>query len=294
MGTRGIGHIAALCEIARPTIAVVTNVGACHLELLGSLDGVARAKRELVEALPASGTAVLNAEDERVLGMAASAPAGARVVTYGLGAGDVRAVGVRVDDELRVAFGLESPWGATDVRLETRGAHQVPNALAAAAAALASGVAVEEIAAGLARTALSPWRMEVRRAAAGALVVNDAYNANPASVEAALHALARLPARRRIAVLGPMLELGDVSAAEHARVGSLARQLGIDRVFAVGAPAYGAEDVADVSAALDALGALGPLREGDVVLVKASRAAGLERLAAALVGEREEAAWSPS
>src|SRR5207253_496453 len=139
------------------------------------------------------------------------------------------------------------------VGVVTGGAHQVGNALAAAAAGLALGLTADDVSAGLGTAALSPWRMEVRRTPSGAVVINDAYNANPASTEAALRALARVPARRRLAVLGPMLELGAVSDTEHHRIGELARCLGIDRLVSVGAPAYGVDDVADVETARRAI-----------------------------------------
>jgi UDP-N-acetylmuramoyl-tripeptide--D-alanyl-D-alanine ligase len=291
MGARGPGHIASLCEIARPHVGVVTNVGPAHIELFGDLDTVARSKGELPAALPADGTAVLNADDHRVAAMQVVTEAD--VLTFGTG-GDVRATDVTVDGELRAGFLLVSPWGDARVELGARGVHQVPNALAAAAAALALGSALDDVVQGLAHARLSPWRMDVSRTASGAVVVNDAYNANPQSTEAALRSLAALEATRRVAVLGPMLELGAVSEREHRRIGELARTLGI-AVVTVGAPAYGGEDVDDIDAALTLLGVIGP---GDAVLVKASRAAGLERLAAALHGglavEGEEPEWSRS
>jgi UDP-N-acetylmuramoyl-tripeptide--D-alanyl-D-alanine ligase len=299
MGSRGSGHISHLCELARPTVGVVTNVGLAHTSTLGSIEAVARAKSELPAALPAAGTAVLNADDDRVVAMKATTSAS--VLTYGLEAGDVRAHHVSLDGELRPSFRLLTPWGDVDVVLSARGAHQVSNALAAAAAALTLDVDVDDVAAGLAGAELSPWRMEVSRTPAGAIVVNDAYNANPQSTEAALRALARIDARRHIAVLGPMLELGDASVVEHRRIGDLARALGIGTIVSVGAPEYGGDDVDDVEAARTRLGKLGA---GDAVLVKASRAAGLERLAHALVGapasrpdpvsRAEEPRWSRS
>lgn len=279
LGARGRGHIALLCETARPTVGVVTAVAMAHTELFGSVEEVAAAKGELVEALPPSGTAVLNADDPLVAAMAARTAA--TVVTFGAG-GDVRADGVTVDDELRASLTITSPWGRAGLRLAARGAHQVANALAAAAAALAAGATLEDVAAGLGEAAVSPWRMELLTAPSGAVVLNDAYNANPASASAALRALARLPARRRVAVLGAMAELGAGSAAAHRDVGDLARSLDI-RVVAVAAPDYGGEDVADLDGALSALGELG---DGDAVLVKGSRVFGLERLAAALVSGR--------
>lgn len=278
MGARGVGHIAELCAVAAPTIGVVTRVAAAHTELFGSLEQVARAKGELPEALPADGTAVLFAGDGRVMAMASRTRA--RVLAFGA-RGDVVAEDVVLDDELRPRFALRTPWGsARDVHLATRGLHQVDNALAAAGAALACGLAVEDVADGLAHAVLSPWRMELGTTADGTRVLNDAYNANPTSMEAALRSLAALPAARRHAVLGVMAELGHVAAEEHARLGALARELGI-RVVAVGTGDYGAEVVvATVAEAVDALGPLGP---EDAVLVKGSRVAGLEAVAEQLL-----------
>jgi UDP-N-acetylmuramoyl-tripeptide--D-alanyl-D-alanine ligase len=276
MGARNIGHIADLCAIAAPTIGIVTRVAAVHTEIFGTIEDVARAKSELVAALPASGTAVLNAGDERVAAMASVTTA--TVVTYG-DRGEVHALDVVLDEALRGRFRLVSPWGETDVALAVGGRHQVDNALAAAAAALVCGMSLEEVATGLAAGALSPWRMELATTPSGAVVLNDAYNANPTSVAAALESLAALPARRRIAVLGVMAELGPDADAAHVAVAASARQLGIE-VMSVAAPAYGVPDVPDVDAAAEALG---DLRKGDAVLVKGSRVAGLERLAALLL-----------
>ena len=276
MGARGVGHIAELCAIAAPTVGVVTRVAAVHTEVFGSIDAVARAKGELVEALPASGTAVLNAADERVLAMASRTSA--RVVSFGVG-GDVVAEDITVDDELCARFRLRSPWGSAPIELAVRGRHHVENALAAAAAALVVDVDLADVAAGLGAAGLSPWRMELGTAPGGARVLNDAYNANPTSMVAALEALAALPAQRRVAVLGVMAELGPDSAAEHAAIGTRARELGI-RVVAIDAPGYGGEEVASID---DAIAALGDLADGDAVLVKGSRVAGLERLAEILL-----------
>jgi UDP-N-acetylmuramoyl-tripeptide--D-alanyl-D-alanine ligase len=260
----------------------VTNVSTAHTEMFGDLDGVARAKRELVTSLPTTGTAVLNAEDERVLFMASRSAA--QVLTFGTEVGDVRAADATLDEELRVSFRLESPWGSAPVHLDARGVHQASNAAAAAAAGLAVGVPLDRVVKGLQSAPLSPWRMEVTRMVSGALLINDAYNANPASMAAALQALAAVPAKRRIAVVGPMLELGAVSDDAHGATGLLAERLGI-HVIAVNASAYRGEDVASID---DALTLLGDLGEGDAVLVKASRAAGFERLAARL---SEGTAW---
>lgn len=271
MGARAVGDVAALCALARPAVGVVTRVAAVHTATFGSLEDVARAKGELVEALPPDGTAVLNAADPRVAAMAGRTRA--RTLTYADG-GDVQAEDVRLDADLRPSFALVTPWGRAEVQLAVRGAHMVDNALAAAAAALVCGVALDEVAAGLDRAGLSRWRMELATLPSGARVLNDAYNANPTSMAAALRALAALDAERRIAVLGVMAEIGPSSDEEHRAVGELARELGIE-VVAVGVPAYGGRLVADVAEAAEALGPLGP---GDAVLLKGSRVAGLERL----------------
>lgn len=276
MGARDVGHIAELCGIASPTIGIVTRVAAVHTEVFGSIEAVARAKSELVAELPSSGTAILNAGDHRVDAMAAVTDAA--VVTYGQG-GQVRAVDVVLDDQLRGRYRLQSPWGEVEVQLEVRGAHQVDNSLAAAAAALVCGLSLADVAAGLGEAELSPWRMELATAPSGAVVLNDAYNANPTSVAAALESLAALPAERRVAVLGVMAELGERADDDHAKIGALARRLGI-RLVAVAAPAYGGEDVVSVD---EAAAALEPLQAGDAVLVKGSRVAGLERLAELLL-----------
>jgi UDP-N-acetylmuramoyl-tripeptide--D-alanyl-D-alanine ligase len=271
MGARGGGHIARLCVLAQPTVGVVTRVAAVHTETFGALEAVAAAKRELVEALPTSGVAVLNAADPLVAAMASRTRA--RSITFG-SAGDVRAEAVELDGELRPSFRLVSPWGTASVRLAVHGAHMVDNALAAATAALVCDVPLSGVARGLGAASLSRWRMDLVRLPSGAVLINDAYNANPTSVAAALRSLARLPARRRVAVLGLMAELGGAAEHEHRAVGALARELGVELV-GVAAPAYGGVTVDSLD---DAARAVGELREGDAVLVKGSRVAGLERL----------------
>ncbi len=285
MGARGSGHIAELCAVARPTAAIVTAVAHAHTELFGTIDDVARAKSELVASIPSHGLVVLNADDERVAAMAHRADA--EVVTYGE-RGDVRAEALVLDVELRPRFRLCSPWGDIDVVLEARGEHMATNALAAAAVGLRLGVPLDAVAAGLGRARLSPMRMEVLRTPTGATVINDSYNANPASMRAALQSLASLPARRRFAVLGVMAELGHQGEVAHRDIAQLAADLGI-RVIAVAAPAYGSFDhggidhVDDLEGAVRALVGAGALVEGDAVLVKGSRVAGLERLAERLL-----------
>jgi UDP-N-acetylmuramoyl-tripeptide--D-alanyl-D-alanine ligase len=279
MGARGRGHIAELCDLARPTIGIVTTVALAHAEMFGTVEEVAAAKGELVESLPLDGTAVLNGDQPLVAAMASRTRAS--VVTFAVdhAGADVTASGITIGDDLRPSFRLQSPWGEADVNLSVRGAHQVMNALAAAAAAMACGVPPENVADGLARAVLSPWRMDLQRTATGALVLNDSYNANPTSMEAALRSLAALPARRHIAVVGVMAELGPSGPAEHLRMAELARALGID-LIAVQAADYGVRVVENVDNALAALAELG---DGDAVLVKGSRVAGLERLAASLL-----------
>jgi UDP-N-acetylmuramoyl-tripeptide--D-alanyl-D-alanine ligase len=278
MGARGIGHIAMLCEVGRPTIGVVTAVAAVHTEVFGTIEDVARGKSELVAALPRAGTAVLNGDDARCAAMASVTDA--RVLTYAVdGRGDLTAEAVHFDAELRPTFVARTPWGDVELRVGVRGVHQVGNALAAAGAALAAGATLDDVAAGLAEVDLSRWRMELGRAPSGLVVLNDAYNASPTSAIAALRSLAALDVRRRIAFLGTMAELEDPAAA-HREVAEAARSLGV-RVIAVAEPRYGGELVDGIDAAVE-LARAERLGDGDAVLVKGSRVAGLEVLAARL------------
>jgi UDP-N-acetylmuramoyl-tripeptide--D-alanyl-D-alanine ligase len=289
---RGPGHIAALAAAVPPRVAAVLNVGSAHLGEFGSRAAVARAKGELVAALPADGVAVLNADDPAVAAMAERTAA--RVVGFGLGdRAEVRAEDVELVAG-RARFTLVGPAGSAPVALRLVGAHQVSNALAAAAVALQVGGTESGVAEALSAAGPgSRWRMEVTDRADGVTVVNDAYNANPESMRAALAALVAIggqrgpgehpPARRRTwAVLGRMGELGDDTAAAHAGVAQAARELGVDRLVAVGTAEYpGARRVVDVDDAVELLRS--ELAPGDVVLVKASRVVGLERVAAALL-----------
>jgi UDP-N-acetylmuramoyl-tripeptide--D-alanyl-D-alanine ligase len=272
MGMRGFGEIARLCEVALPTIGVVTSVASSHTERVGGIDGVAIAKRELVEALGESGVAVLNADDERVAAMGRHARAS--VMTYGL-AGEVRISEIELDDLARPAFHIDSPWGAGDVQLAVSGEHMASNAAAAIAVAGVIEGRIDPALEALATASVSGMRMEVSRAPSGAVIVNDAYNANPDSMRAALEALANIAASRRVAVLGEMAELDD-PAVGHQRVMNDAIERGIE-VIAVGTDLYGVRPVADP------INALGEIGDGDAVLVKASRVAGLERVAQALL-----------
>jgi UDP-N-acetylmuramoyl-tripeptide--D-alanyl-D-alanine ligase len=291
MGSRGPGHIRALSEVARPSVGVVTNVGPAHLEMFGSIEGVANAKAELVEALPADGTAVLNSDDEIVRGFASRTAA--RSLLFGMDRdAEVSAEDVRLDDQGHPSFTLRSPGGSERVELAVAGEHMVWNALAAAGCGTALGLTAGECAAGLKEARLSAWRMEVIESAGDYRIINDAYNANPTSMAAALRAAAWMGRKGRcIAVLGHMAELGEFADREHERIGELVARLGVDRLvvvgplarrIAVGASREGVEPdrITTVDTAEGAAAAVrGEVRPGDVVLLKASRVAGLERLA---------------
>ncbi len=283
MGARGAGQIEQLAEIAHPEVGIVTRVAKAHVEYFGDLDGVARAKGELVAALPASGLAVLNFDDPRVRDMATLSVC--PVLGYAVGAdAEVRADDVILDRDLRARFRLSSPWGRTEVRLAVCGVQQVSNALAAAAVALWCGVPIETVAATLAVTQGSPLRMEVHYVPDGPVLVVDCYNANPASVEAAVRSLAALPGERKLAVLGLMAELGDQSESEHRQIAHMAEKLGIE-VVGYGTGFYGEMHVTDVDEAVGLLRTMGP---GDAVLVKGSRVARLEDVVHAY-GKAEDA-----
>ena len=296
MGMRGLGHISELAAVGKPDIAVITNVGSAHLGELGSREDIARAKGEILDGLPATGTAVLYGDDAIVRALATRTLA--RTITFGEGPDcDVRAEHVWLDEQARPSFTLTFGDARADVSMQYVGEHAVSNALAAAAAALAAGVDLGVVAAALGKaTPQSRWRMEVSQTPSGITVVNDAYNANPESMRAALKALAAMAnGRRTFAVLGEMLELGPDTVAEHDAIGRLAVRLDISqlicvgpgtRVMHLGAAGEGSWDnesiwVPDNDAALAKLREL--LRPGDIVLVKASRGIGLERVVADLL-----------
>ncbi|GAB2972954.1 UDP-N-acetylmuramoyl-tripeptide--D-alanyl-D-alanine ligase [Streptomyces pseudoechinosporeus] len=302
MGARGIGHIRYLAELTPPKIGLVLNVGTAHIGEFGGREQIAQAKGELVEGLPEDGAAILNADDPLVRAMASRTKA--RVILFGeSGEADVRAENVRLTESGQPAFRLHTPSGASDVTMRLYGEHHVSNALAAAAVAHELGMSADEIAVALSEAgSLSRWRMEVTERPDGVTVVNDAYNANPESMRAALRALAAMGGASRArggrtwAVLGKMAELGDEALAEHDAVGRLAVRLNVSKLVAVGGReaswlqlgaynegSWGEESVhvSDAQAAVDLL--RNELRPGDVVLVKASRSVGLERVALALL-----------
>jgi len=283
MGARGPGHITHLCQVAPPRIGVVINVGVAHIGGFGSVDAIAAAKGELVEALPADGVAVLNADDPRVRAMAS------RTTARVLLAGEAPDAEVRAEDVVmeagRAAYTLVTPDGRAPVRLGVAGRHQVGNTLLAAAVAGTLGLPAAELGAALSELrVVSARRMDVFDRADGVTVIDDSYNANPASMAAALHALAGTGAgRRTVAVLGYMAELGEYEREGHEKIGRLAAELGVDRLIVVGETAapihagavavatWGGESVlvTDQGAAVATLRR--ELRPGDVVLVKGSR-----------------------
>lgn len=297
MGARGIGHIRYLAELTPPRVGLVLNVGSAHIGEFGGREQIAQAKGELVEALPEDGAAILNADDPLVRAMASRTKA--KVLLFGESdEADVRAENVRLTDSGQPSFMLHTPSGASEVTMRLYGEHHVSNALAAAAVAHELGMSAEEIATALSEAgSLSRWRMEVTERPDGVTIVNDAYNANPESMRAALRALAAMgKGRRTWAVLGKMAELGDEALAEHDAVGRLAVRLNVSKLVAVGGReaswlqlgaynegSWGEESVhvSDAQAAVDLLRS--ELRPGDVVLVKASRSVGLESVAQALV-----------
>jgi UDP-N-acetylmuramoyl-tripeptide--D-alanyl-D-alanine ligase len=300
MGARHTGDINYLCRITPPKVGLVLNVGHSHIGEFGSQDAIAVAKGEMIENVVAGGTAVLNADDPRVAAMASRTEQTVR--TFGEAPdADVRATDVKVDGEGRPSFTLHTDGQSFDVQLQLIGEHNVSNALAAATAALAVGLTPEQVANGLNTAArVSQARMEVTERADGVTVINDAYNANPDSVRAALKALVAIGRAREArtwAVLGEMLELGDTSSTEHDAVGRLAVRLDVNRLVAVGPGAkpihlgaslegsWGNESAYfdTIPEALELLRA--ELRSGDVVLVKSSKASNLRSLADALLEE---------
>jgi UDP-N-acetylmuramoyl-tripeptide--D-alanyl-D-alanine ligase len=321
MSARHPGNIAALAQIAPPAIGVVLNVGTAHLGEFGSREAIARTKSELPQAVPPSGVVILNVDDPSVAAMAHVTSGWvvrvSRSSRTDSGPSDVWAEGVSLDELARPRFTLHATdaRGAreAEVQLGVYGDHQVTNALCASAVALQCGAGVEQIAASLAAAGpVSRHRMQVMTRADGVTVIDDAYNANPDSMQAGLQALAWIAAggeipdgkpRRSWAVLGEMAELGQDAITEHDRIGRLAVRLDVSRLVVVGTGRSvtamhhaavmegswgasgdrGAVNVADVDAALELLRA--ELQPGDVVLVKASNSAGLNTLAEALAAD---------
>jgi UDP-N-acetylmuramoyl-tripeptide--D-alanyl-D-alanine ligase len=304
MSARHPGNIAELASIAPPSIAVVLNVGTAHLGEFGSREAIAATKAELPQAVPSSGVVILNVDDTAVAAMADQTAA--RVVRVGRTAGaDVWAGPVTLDALARPRFTMHAAESQIDIALAVHGDHQVSNSLCAAAVALECGASMEQVADALAAAGpVSRHRMQVATRGDGVTVINDAYNANPDSMQAGLKALVWMAReggekRRSWAILGEMAELGDDAISEHDRIGRLAVRLDVSRLIVVGTGrsmsamhhgavmegSWGSEStmVANADAALALLRA--ELEAGDVVLVKASNAAGLGALADALVAE---------
>jgi UDP-N-acetylmuramoyl-tripeptide--D-alanyl-D-alanine ligase len=279
MAMRGAGQIAELAAIAEPEVAVITNVGPVHVELLGSVAAIAAAKAEVLEALPADGIAIAPVEAGELEPHLERAP---HLLRFGPG-GDVAATEVRVTDGITEAL-LTTPQGNQRFHFPFAEAHNLTNALAAVAAGVALGADLAEMADRAADIGFSRFRGERIELGDGIVLVNDCYNANPVSMRAALDHLASLGAPRTVAVLGEMGELGPGAAGYHREVGEHARACGIDLLIGVGLPAreYAPDElVADPAEAAELLEAR--LEPGDAVLVKGSRSAGLERVAEALI-----------
>ncbi len=288
-GMRGRGQIGYLAALAAPTIGVITNIGVTHLELLGSREEIALAKAELLDEMAPTGVAVLPREDAYFALLRAHAPG--PVVSVGeTDAADYAARAVTLDDEGRARFTLATPRGEAPVRLGAAGRHQVPNALAATAAAMIAGASLEAAQAGLAAYRGAAGRMHVVAAPGGFRVIDDTYNANPDAMRATLRCLAEMPGNRRVAILGDMRELGPTERDLHREIGRYAMTLNLDALLAVGDLGRdfvaGADDprarwYPDHDSAIAAAREL--LAPGDLVLVKGSHAMAMDRIVAALV-----------
>ncbi|HEY7775963.1 MAG TPA: UDP-N-acetylmuramoyl-tripeptide--D-alanyl-D-alanine ligase [Kineobactrum sp.] len=293
MGAAGPGHIAWLCELARPTVALLLNAMAAHLQGFGSLEGVAAGKGEIYESLDGAGTAIINADQPwaaRWRGRAGSSA----IIDYGLQhPAAISAKNIQCRGVAGISFIASTPAGDTPIRLQLPGSHNVANALAAIAAGLACGLGLAEITAGLASVHPQPGRGALYHGPAGATIVDDTYNANPGSVRAAIDVLASCGGRRTL-ILGAMLELGEDSEALHQDIGRYAHERGIERFCGVGSQLAGAvaafghgEWYADCGAAIAALA--DSFDAQDTVLVKGSRGAAMERVLAGLVQQHTEA-----
>jgi UDP-N-acetylmuramoyl-tripeptide--D-alanyl-D-alanine ligase len=294
MGERFSGDLRYLCDIAAPDIGVITHVGLAHAGNLGGREGIIDVFSELLESLPDNGIALLNSECSATPILRERSAA--RVLTTGIAEdADIRISNVSLDDELRPTFSLQTPWGDLDrVRLNLLGEHQIPNAAMAAVVALHIGASIEDISLGLTETRAAHWRMELSHTDSGIAVLNDSYNASPKAMEAALKSFSHLRARRRIAVLGAMHELGNESSAQHARIGKLAAAIGLDELVVIESElseplAAAAEEsglrVSRVQGPEEAFAFISQtLESGDAVLLKASRVVGLERVAELLLG----------
>jgi len=289
MGANAAGEVAHLVEIGRPTVGLITNAGAEHLEGFGSIEGVARAEGEMVAGLKSDATAIINADDQFADMWRGSTPA--RVVTFGVEkSADFRATDSKTSvgpDGFLTRFNLVSPLGQVAIELHMGGRHNIANALAAAAAATAAGAKLEHVAAGLGAVRAVAGRLQFKKTATGAWLIDDSYNANPSSMNAGIEVLAGLDGRKWL-VMGDMAELGEFSESSHKEVGVFAREHGVERLFAIGQLAAlavesfgrGGQWFPDGTAMAEALkGAPADVR----MLIKGSRVNRLERVVDALV-----------
>ena len=276
MGMRGLGQIDDLCRIARPHIGVITRVGEAHTELVGGIEGVAQAKGELIEALPPLGVAILNADDERVLAMRSRSVA--PVLSYGESTGaDVRITDLHLDAHGRALFEVATPSGSASLNLSTPGRHMAHNAAAAIAIGEALGVPLSQMVESLRSATISDRRMQMKTTRNGALLLDDCYNANPTSMAAAIETLAQIPATRKVAVLGIMAEIENPESA-YVKIAQLAQDGNIE-IIAVGTDGYGSPAVSID----EAIERISQYDDSSAVLIKGSRAAGLERIVDAVV-----------
>lgn len=298
MGMRGLGHISYLCDIAKPNISVVTNVGHAHIGEVGSIENIAIAKSEIVQNLSAKDFAILNFDDPLVRAM--SEKTQAKVMTYGLSSkAEVRAIDLTTEPNGTTNFVLCHQQDQVQVKLPLLGEHNVLNALAASAVGLVVGMSLPEISSALQGvTVKSKWRLEVSKLANSISLINDAYNANPESMTAALKTLASIDTTgRRWAILGAMHELGDQSVAEHDRIGRLVVRLNIDQLVVVGQVAKPLHMGAEQEGSWDGESVWFPdfaqatdyickrVSSNDVLLFKASRSEEFDRLAELVASE---------
>ena len=279
MGARGPGQIAQLAEIANPTIGIITRVASAHTEFFNDIDHIAETKGALIESLPSSGTAILNNDDPRVAEMANRTNAG--VVTYGLENATVRATKISIQNDLTTNFQISTPWGTAKTRLSIPGVHNVTNALAAISAGLSMGFGLEDLCSSFADIDLSPMRMESKYLASGTLVINDSYNANPTSMNAAIDTLLSSTRTQKYAVVGTMAELGNITEEAHREIGSRLTDNGIQWI-SVAEPKYGGENVSSWEEALAFITDETSQNNDAIILIKGSRVAELDQLADAL------------
>jgi len=268
MGMRGFGEIARLCKVASPNIGIVTAVADAHTERLGSIDGVKKAKQELIESLPDSGVAILNADDSRVVAMRDATKA--KILTYGTAANaDVKILSSAINDQGCITAKVASPWGEVELQMQTAGMHMAHNALAALCVAGYLQIDLQTAARAISGARISSSRMQIRKLKTGATVIDDSYNANPASMRAALETLAKLPAKKKFAFCGLMAELAD-PAKEHLAIRAIAEDLNIE-LIAVNTDLYQTQAVSFE----EAKSQLAKLGASDAALVKGSKVTGL-------------------